>query len=840
MVRRLLSVVSVCLMVGVVAPLGAPSASAVGPVFLPPPASIFHGVTPARLLDTRSGADKLTVDHLFEGEGALTSGGYLDLKVAGRAGSGVPENAGAVVLNVTAISPTSTGFITIYPQGGTQPNASSLNTAAGRTLPNMVIVPVGDFQGITIFNSNGTTHMAIDVLGWFPDVASAIGAVDPARLLETRSGPGKETIDHLVGTEGIGARGANSTTHLVIAGRGNVPLDAGAVALNVTAISPTANSFLTIFPKGAGQPNASNLNLAAGRTVPNMVIVPIGDDGSISIYNATGTTHLAVDVLAWFPDATTAFGGVLPARLLETRSGTGKETVDHLAGTEGIGARGANSTLELPVAGRGLVPADAAAVALNVTAIGPTANSFITVFPTGQSRPNASNLNLAAGRTLPNMVIVPLGTDGKISIYNASGSTHLAVDVLGWFPAGATTTRANVTSGELEANASSANSVISGDGLFVAFDSTATNLGTDNNAQQDVFVRDVANGTTELISKSTSGALGDRYSYVCDISETGRYVLFGSDATNFVTGHTGNLFDLFVRDRQLNTTTLVSMSTAGVQGDGDTGCGSISADGRYIAFHSGAANLDVDIDGTSDIFLRDRTNNTTTLISKSSGGTQGNGSSGFPDISADGSTVVYESVATNLVTGDTNAVQDIFAYDVATSTTTRVSVTSAEAQVAGLSEIAHVSGDGSLVTFVSYAQTIVPGKTSTAGDIIMRDTVTGTTTRVSVSSTGTEANSSSYYHDISADGNTIVFQSEASNLTTPAAAGNTNIFVHDIGTGETTQVSISTGGIPSGDFNQGPRVSDDGTRICFLSDDSALVAGDTNGVRDVLLHDRRG
>ena len=832
--RRLVTAVSVCLLAGVLAPVAAPSVSAEVLDPLPPPSNIFHGVTPVRLLETRSGAGKVTIDHLFEGEGAFTAGGYLNLPVAGRVGSGVPENAGAVVLNVTAISPTATGFITIYPEGGTQPLASSLNTAAGRTLPNMVVVPVGDYKGITIFNSKGTTHMAVDVLGWFPDATTAFGGVTPARLMETRTGVNKETIDHE--SEGIGVRTANSTTDLEITTRGGVPADAGAVALNVTAISPTATSYLTIWPKGVSRPNASNLNLAAGRTVPNMVIVPIGDDGSISIFNANGTTHLAVDVLGWFPSATTAFSGLLPARLLETRSGATKLTVDHLF--EGGGVQGPTSTLDLTVAGRGNVPADAGAVALNVTAISPTATSFITIYPKGETRPNASNLNLAAGRTLPNMVIVPLGADGSISIYNSAGSTHLAVDVLGWFPVGATTTRVNVSSAGAQANGSSELLHISADGLFVAFDSNATNLGSDSNAQKDVFVRDLTTGTTELISKSTSGTLGDRYSYVCDISATGRYVLFGSDATNFVSGHTGTLFDLFVRDRQLNTTTLVSVSTGGAQGDSDSGCGSISADGRYVAFDSNASNFGTDTNGVYDIFLRDRTNGTTTLISNSTGGTQANGYSGFQEISSDGSTVVYESVATNLVAGDTNGVKDIFAYDVATGTTTRMSVTSAEGQVTGLSEMARVNSDGTMVTFISYDQNIVPGKTSTAGDIILRDTVAGTTERVSVSSTGDEADDSSYYHDISGDGNTIVFQSEATNLTTPAAAGNTNIFVHDMDTGETTQVTVSTGGIPSGTFNMDPKVSDDGMRICYLSDDSYLVPADTNGVRDVLLYDR--
>ena len=830
--RRLVTAVSVCLVAGVLAPVAAPLVAAVEPS----PATIFHGVTPARLLETRTGVDKLTVDHEFEGDGAFGSGTYLDLQVAGRAGSNVPGSAGAVVLNVTAISPSATGFITIYPQGGTQPNASSLNTAAGRTLPNMVIVPVGDYQGITIFNSNGTTHMAIDVLGWFPDSTTAFGGVDPARLMETRTGPGKETIDHL--SEGIGARTANSTTDLEITTRGNVPVNAGAVALNVTAINPSANSFLTIYPKGATRPNASNLNLAAGRTVPNMVIVPIGTDGSITIYNAAGTTHLAVDVLGWFPDATTAFGGSVPQRMLETRVGADKLTVDH--SSEGIGARGPNSTTTLPIGGRGLVPAGAGAVALNVTAISPTANSFITIYPTGQARPNASNLNLAAGRTLPNMVIVPLGDDGSIEIYNAAGTTHLAVDVLGWFPTAATTTRVHLTNSSAQANGGASTVELTADGLFIGFVSVATNLvATDTNAHSDAFVRDLTTGTNELVSKSTAGVQGNADSYLCDLSDNARYALFVSTASNLVASDVGGFYDLFVRDRQTNTTTLISKSTAGVQGNGDAGCGEISADGRYVAFHTGASNLATDTNGsTGDVFVRDTVNNTTTLISKSTGGVQGNGGSAFPDISADGTTVVYESTATNLVAADTNAAQDIFVYVIATGVTGRVSVQNNGSQVTGMSEMGRLSGDGSIATFISYATDVVPGKTSTRGDIIMRDTVNSTTTRVSVSSAFGESNASSYYHDISDDGNTIVFESYATNLTTPNTGGNSDIFVRDVSTGDTSQVNVATNGTPSDAFSFHARVSNDGLRIAYLSDSSVLVDNDTNSARDIFLYDR--
>ena len=255
--------------------------------------------------------------------------------------------------------------------------------------------------------------------------------VTPQRLLETRVGPGLTTIDGQ--QQGTGAFGAAETRHLPVLGRGTIPASGvAAVAINVTAINPSSTAFNTLFPKEAAQPTASNLNTAAGRTLPNMVVVPLGADGAISIFNSAGTVNLAVDVLGWFPTGS-GFTGATPQRLLDTRaSGT---TIDGQQQAGGVFTDG--ETRDLPVLGRGSVPSTGVgAVAVNVTAINPSATGFLTVFPTGSTRPTASNLNTAAGRTLPNMVIVPVGADGKISIFHFGGTTQLAVDILGWFPSG--------------------------------------------------------------------------------------------------------------------------------------------------------------------------------------------------------------------------------------------------------------------------------------------------------------------------------------------------------------------------------------------------------------------
>ncbi|MCE9623055.1 MAG: CAP domain-containing protein [Actinomycetia bacterium] len=382
----------------------------------------YTGLVPARLLDTRPGST--TVDGMFVGGGQVGAGSVVSVPVLGR--GGVPlSGVGAVALNVTVAASTANSFLTVFPAGASLPTASNLNFAAGQTIANMVIVPVAADGKISVFNSAGQTHLIVDVLGWFADGAGYVGAAS-SRLLDTR--PGSATVDGMF--VGAGQVGAGSVVSVPVLGRGGVPLSGvGAVALNVTAAAPTANSFLTVFPAGATLPTASNLNFAAGQTIANTVIVPVGPDGRVSLYNSTGQTHLIVDVLGWFEDEA-AYAGFSPARLLDTRVGGG--TVD--GQFAGGGQVGPESVLSVPVLGRGGVPASGVgAVAVNVTAVQPCASSFLTVFPAGLSVPTASSLNFGAGQTIANTVIVPVGSDGKVSLYNSTGQADLLVDVLGWF-----------------------------------------------------------------------------------------------------------------------------------------------------------------------------------------------------------------------------------------------------------------------------------------------------------------------------------------------------------------------------------------------------------------------
>jgi hypothetical protein len=238
------------------------------------------------------------------------------------------------------------------------------------------------------------------------------------RLLDTRTGNGAPAAP-------VGA--AQSIT-VQLAGRGSVPLDADAVVMNVTGDAPTAIGFLTVYPAGTSVPDTSNLNLVPGRTVANLVVIRL-TDGKASFFNAFGTTHVLADVLA-YSRADGHFSGFAPERFLDTRAGVGVP-----AGKVGAGAR-----IDVSVLGRGTVPADPSrvgAVVVNITADQPSAPSFVTVWPSGVTMPNASSLNFVAGQTVANLVFAPVGADGRISLFNERGDTNLIGDIVGWIPAGA-------------------------------------------------------------------------------------------------------------------------------------------------------------------------------------------------------------------------------------------------------------------------------------------------------------------------------------------------------------------------------------------------------------------
>jgi Tol biopolymer transport system component len=287
------------------------------------------------------------------------------------------------------------------------------------------------------------------------------------------------------------------------------------------------------------------------------------------------------------------------------------------------------------------------------------------------------------------------------------------------------TSRVSVASNGTEANASSFYHAISADGRYVAFSSDATNLVSgDTNGKVDVFLHDRVTGSTTRVSVESGGAQANDDSYYPALSADGRYVAFSSDATNLVAGDTNLRTDVFVRDCVAGVTTRVSVASNGAQADFESLWPSLSADGRYVAFESDAGNLVPNDIGPRDIFVHDRATAATTLVSVSSGGAQGNGNSYSATISADGRKVAFASHASNLVTGDTNGFDDIFVHDRATGTTTRVNVPVSGLQSNDYSYQPAISADGLTVSFTSGASNLVPNDTNHSPEIFVNATAT--------------------------------------------------------------------------------------------------------------------
>jgi Tol biopolymer transport system component len=381
---------------------------------------------------------------------------------------------------------------------------------------------------------------------------------------------------------------------------------------------------------------------------------------------------------------------------------------------------------------------------------------------------------------------------------------------------------------------------ISADGRYVAFSGPSNGfVPGDTNATADVFVRDRLNGTTERVSLSSAGVQGNGWSALPSVSADARYVAFQSEATNLVSGDTNAKGDVFVRDRQTGTTVRVSVATGGAQANGDSDDCAISADGRFVAFHSTATNLVAgDTNGMEDVFVRDLQNLTTERVSISTGGAQGDSESDHTALSADGRYVVFYSFAANLVAGDTNAAGDVFVRDRQLGTTERVSVATGGGQGNGGSTDPSISSDGRFVTFWSAANDLVPGDTNGHYDVFLRDLQAGTTERVSVSSGGVQGNGDSWLASaVSGDGRFVVFAGTATNLDTAPGDMSWDIFLRDRLNGTTKQLTPGGGW---GDTWPPVAISSDGRFVAFWSYAVNIVPADTNGFTDVFVYDRLG
>ncbi|MBC8317042.1 MAG: tandem-95 repeat protein, partial [Desulfobulbaceae bacterium] len=377
---------------------------------------------------------------------------------------------------------------------------------------------------------------------------------------------------------------------------------------------------------------------------------------------------------------------------------------------------------------------------------------------------------------------------------------------------------------------------LSSDGRYISFNSYANNLVNGVSGGQ-IYIYDRVLDTMELVSQSNSSDPGDDTSDYPSINGDGQYVAFSSFSSNLVTGDTDQFTDIFVRDIQSGQTEIISINDLGVLGNNTSHFPSINDDGRYVAFESTADNLVInDTNTVSDIFVHDRLNNTTERISISSTGDQANRDSSKASISQDGRYVAFESSATNLVAGITGS--HIFVHDRQTGNTGIVSISSAAVEGNGRSDNPSISADGRYVVFGSFSTNLIANDTNGVSDIFVHDRQTGATSRISVSSAGAEGDfGSSCYHQnsISEDGQYIIFESDATNLVAGDTNGAKDIFVHDQSTEETRRISTSTFGAEGDNQSWWPSISADGQVNAFSSEASNLVGNDTNNSWDVFI-----
>ena len=379
-----------------------------------PSGASFHPVTPTRILDSR------LPDNGFAGP--VSSGTPRALQVTGRGGpADIPATATAVVMNVTVADSDSISFLSAYPSGAAPPTSSNLNFGPGQVIANLVTVKLGAGGRVDVANTVGSTHVIADVVGYYEEGAAGDGfnPVSPTRLLDSRTTTGGWN----------GRLAAGSPRALAVRQPENptgVPATATAVVATVTVTNTTASSFLTVWPGGIERPNVSNVNFAAGETVPNLITVPIGADGSIRFANEIGEAHVVLDLIGYFdPTGGARFHPIVPTRVLDTRIGVGLS-----------GAQGPGTTRGLRVGGRPgtSIPAWATGLVANVTVADATEASYVAVFPGDVVRPVPfSNLNFAPGQVVPNAVVVRVAPNGNIAFYNHLGTTALVADAAGYF-----------------------------------------------------------------------------------------------------------------------------------------------------------------------------------------------------------------------------------------------------------------------------------------------------------------------------------------------------------------------------------------------------------------------
>jgi hypothetical protein len=389
----------------------------------------FHPLSPTRVFDSRFPA---LFPPLRGASSRVHAGEEISVAIGGR-GSIPTDGIQAVAVNITAVDPSDAGFLTAWPSGTPRPDTSSINYAAGRTVANLATLALGADGGLALVASTDT-DVVLDVVGWYasaptvlPDrspVASSYLPLPSRRFVDTRvpdAGPYQTAF------AAAGPLRAGEIRNLPL-GVFNVSCEcaADAVALNVTVADTSTSGFLTIWPADQPRPNASNISFGAGETIPNMVVVPEGGSGEISVYNSAGSTDIIIDLVGLYETpryGALVFTSVPPTRIADSRFGTGMRA----------GPMQAGEVVELMPRSIPPVPASAHALVMNaVVADSSTVTGYVAIYSPAFHF-EGSSLNAQPGRAAANQVIVPLLTAGAIDILNANGPANVIIDVTGFF-----------------------------------------------------------------------------------------------------------------------------------------------------------------------------------------------------------------------------------------------------------------------------------------------------------------------------------------------------------------------------------------------------------------------
>ncbi|HVM12031.1 MAG TPA: hypothetical protein VM638_06110 [Actinomycetota bacterium] len=409
------------------------------------------------------------------------------------------------------------------------------------------------------------------------------------------------------------------------------------------------------------------------------------------------------------------------------------------------------------------------------------------------------------------------------------------------YPRPGRVTRISLAADGSQSTGESYHAVVSADGGSLTFTSYGELLPEDRSGHADVYVKDLRTNELELVSVTPGGIAGENHSRWPSISADGRIVAFESEADDLVPGDTNAVTDVFVYDRGTGVVKRVSVTSDGAQVAAWSRRPEVSADGRHVVFYSESEELDPnDVSPYIDVFVHDLQTGKTELVSVSTHGTQSILPASGADISGDGNIVAFSARYPLADPPDVNGIyEDVFIRDRAAGTTERISDSALGLQGESHSIYPSLSDDGRYVAFQSLASTLISNDSNRFADIYVYDRVTERLERVSVGTHGQEGNHVAASGSISADGRYVVFVSGASNLSVePDQNGVADVFVHDRLSGTTELLSRTPGGTTGDHISHQPSISGDGRIAAFISYASDLVPDDTNGVLDIFTHDR--